>query len=89
MEGSHLPRIYDASTSEARRVDAMVAQRLEQLRVERELSQDAIADYLQCSREQVRKYLSGANRITAGKLHQLATLFEVQVSDLYCSVNGH
>ena len=53
-------------------VDAHVGRRVRELRVLAGLSQDALAQRVGITFQQLQKYESGANRISAGRLWRLA-----------------
>ena len=73
-----------ASNAFIRRVDRLVGQNVRRLRLERGLTQDGIASALGISYQQVQKYESGANRISAGRLFEIARFFGVEVGgDLF------
>lgn len=63
-------------------IDAEIGQRLRLLRVERGLSQDWVAQHLGVSFQQVQKYERGVNRISAGRITQLAKLLKTTPNDL-------
>lgn len=53
------------------------------LRLERRLSQTALADRLGLTFQQVQKYEKGVNRIGAGRLQTIAEIFQVSIGDLF------
>ncbi|MGJ8545394.1 MAG: helix-turn-helix domain-containing protein [Sulfitobacter sp.] len=59
-------------------VDIHVGRRLKQIRNLRRLSQADIAAKLDISFQQIQKYESGANRISASRLFDLAQIFQVE-----------
>ena len=69
-------------------IDSFVGQRIRTLRVERRLSQTAVAGKLGLTFQQLQKYEKGANRISASKLFQIAEVLGVAVADLFDGVAG-
>jgi transcriptional regulator with XRE-family HTH domain len=67
------------ATKRVSAVDQHIAQRLRAKREEMGLSQPEVADAAGISFQQVQKYESGKNRISAGRLWQIAKFFEVPV----------
>lgn len=57
-------------------IDRSVAARLRAARLESGVTQEQTAHVLGVSFQQVQKYESGANRISAGKLFQLSHLYK-------------
>jgi transcriptional regulator with XRE-family HTH domain len=60
--------------------DVEAGRRLRLLRLERNISQQHVADKLGVSFQQVQKYENGVNRISAGRLAQLSDIFSVPVT---------
>ena len=67
-------------------VDLAVGSRLRYLRRKHELSQKDLAGSLGISFQQVQKYEKGVNRISAGRLWQISTIFNVTPNYFYCDV---
>ena len=63
--------------------DVVVGMNVRRLREERSLTQSNLGDALGISYQQAQKYESGANRISAGRLFELAAFFQVPVRDLF------
>jgi transcriptional regulator with XRE-family HTH domain len=63
-------------------VDTAIGARVRIIRLERNLSQSDLADGLGLSFQQIQKYEKGANRISSGRLHQIANILKVNVLDL-------
>jgi transcriptional regulator with XRE-family HTH domain len=84
-----MPTVDPERAAQAHAIDLHVAGRIRALREKRELTCVEVGRHLNVTGEQVRKYESGANRITAGKLAQLARLFKVRIDSLYQGVPGH
>lgn len=67
----------------AHSIDAYVAGRLRGLRLQHGVSQSEIAKEIGVTFQQIQKYEAGINRITAGRLYQIAGLFGVPVQDFF------
>jgi transcriptional regulator with XRE-family HTH domain len=61
-------------------VDRHVAARIRARRLELGMVQEALGEALGVTFQQVQKYEKGTNRISAGRLFEIANLFEVEVS---------
>lgn len=61
-----------------RQVDRHVGARVRELRQHHGLSQTALGEALGISFQQVQKYETGANRVSASRLYQVAALFEAE-----------
>ncbi len=68
-------------------VDIHVGERIRQLRVERGLSQPELAERLGVRYQQFQKYESGANRISAGRLYELARIMGVGLPWFYVGLD--
>lgn len=64
-------------------IDRQVGERLRRRRVSHGITQDEVADILGISYQQVQKYESGANRISAGRLYQMARFLNVDIGQLF------
>src|SRR6202521_1132379 len=58
-------------------IDAKVGARLRMRRLTLEMSRTKVGEALDISYQQVQKYENGTNRISAGRLQQLANLLDV------------
>ena len=67
----------------AKRVDYHVGERIRERRTVMGLTQENLANVLQISYQQVQKYETGANRISAGRLYELAQILKVDVNFLF------
>ena len=67
-------------TTLARRVDAHVGERVRKRRTELGLTQEHLAVALKISYQQVQKYETGANRISAGRLYQIGRKLGLEVA---------
>lgn len=63
----------------AKRVDEHVGERIRQRRTMLGMTQDQLAAALEISYQQVQKYETGANRVSAGRLFEIATFLETEV----------
>ena len=64
-------------------LDAMVGARIRTSRIDRGMSQTALADKIGVSFQQVQKYEKGLNRIGASRLAQIAAVLGISVGDLF------
>ena len=61
----------------AKRADAQVGMRIRKCRVSMGLTQQDVADALKISYQQFQKYERGENRVSAGRLYEIAMRLEV------------
>lgn len=66
------------AVSDANTIDRQVGERIRRRRILLGLTQDQLADALGISYQQIQKYETGANRISAGRLAQIAEVLDVQ-----------
>lgn len=64
----------------AKRVDQYVGERVRQRRTLLGLTQEQLAAALDISYQQIQKYETGANRISAGRLYEIAQELDTEVS---------
>jgi transcriptional regulator with XRE-family HTH domain len=69
-------------------VDVHVGKCIRYIRREREVTQAVLATRLGVSFQQVQKYESAANRVSASRLFQIAEVFGVPVSWFYDGLEG-
>jgi len=69
----------------AKKVDVHVGERLRERRSLMGYTQESLATQLKLSHQQVQKYETGANRISAGRLYELASTLDVPVSYFFDS----
>jgi transcriptional regulator with XRE-family HTH domain len=62
--------------------DHLIGQRIRLLRVERDLSQIELGDQIGVSFQQVQKYEKGTNRLSVGRLGQIAKLLKTTPHEL-------
>lgn len=71
---------YQLMSKLAKRVDDHVGERIRERRTMMGLTQEHLAQALEISYQQVQKYETGANRVSAGRLYEIAQRLEVDVS---------
>ena len=64
----------------AKRVDEHVGERVRERRTQLGLTQEHLASALSISYQQIQKYETGANRVSAGRLFEIAQRLEVSMS---------
>ncbi len=64
----------------AKRVDEHVGERIRERRTMMGLTQENLASALNISYQQVQKYETGANRVSAGRLYEIARRLDVDMS---------
>ena len=64
-------------------LDAMVGAKVRVFRINRGISQTALAEQLGVTFQQVQKYEKGTNRIGASRLSQIATALDISVAELF------
>lgn len=70
-------------------IDIHVGRRLRQRRRLLALTQEKLANAVDIRFQQIQKYESGANRISASRLWSLAKALDVSVSYFFEGMNGH
>lgn len=64
---------------QSKHIDRYVGERIRQRRTEIGLTQEQLAEALEVSYQQIQKYETGANRISAGRLFELAGTLDVEM----------
>jgi transcriptional regulator with XRE-family HTH domain len=64
-------------------VHHIIGNRLRQMRIERDMSQQELGEKLGVSFQQIQKYEKGKNRIDAGRLIAIANVFGCHVEEFY------
>lgn len=64
-------------------IDTFVAERVREYRKELSLAQAQLAERLGVTFQQIQKYEKGTNRISAGRLFQIAEILKVPIQELY------
>lgn len=70
-------------------IDQLIGLQLRKIRKERNLSQEDIAVHLQMSYQQVQKYESGRNRISASTLYYISILLNRPINDFFQLVDSY
>ena len=71
----------------AQAVDLEVARRLRRRRLELGLTQQEMAELIGVTYQQAHKYETGINRISAGRLYQIAQALGVEVGHFFADVD--
>ncbi|MGF1456159.1 MAG: helix-turn-helix domain-containing protein [Alphaproteobacteria bacterium] len=71
---------------EARSYDHLIGRNIRAARVSGRLSQERLADLLGLTFQQIQKYENGSNRVTAGRLCQIARVCGVPIARLFSGV---
>lgn len=61
-------------------VDKLVGRRIREGRHLRNLTQGALAEQIHVKFQQVQKYETGANRVSASRLHEIATALQMPIT---------
>jgi transcriptional regulator with XRE-family HTH domain len=69
-------------------VDAVVGQTIRLLRLQKHLSQTALAQKIGVSFQQVQKYENGTNRVGASRMVQIAQALHVPLESLFQRIDG-
>jgi transcriptional regulator with XRE-family HTH domain len=77
-----------ASRMRPREVDVHVGNRVRVARQARKMTQEGLAHKLGLTFQQVQKYENGKNRISAGRLHQIAIIMGVPITFFFEGVNA-
>ena len=64
-------------------IDRVVGQRIRWRRRELKLTQERLGELLELTFQQVQKYEKGVNRVSASRLHQVATVLGCSVADFF------
>ncbi len=71
------------TSSRATAVDKLVGRNLRVYRLKKGLSQTDLADQLGVSFQQIQKYENGSNRVSSGRLLQVASVMDVPVTAFF------
>jgi transcriptional regulator with XRE-family HTH domain len=77
-----------ASKRGPREVDVHVGNRVRVARQARKMTQEGLAHQLGITFQQVQKYEKGSNRISAGRLHQIAVIMGVPITFFFDGVSA-
>lgn len=67
----------------SRKVDAFVGEKIRERRTELGMTQQNLAAALDISYQQVQKYETGANRVSAGRLYEIARRLDMDVGEFF------
>lgn len=70
-------------------VDIHVGQRIKEIRTVRGLTQSNVADHLGISFQQLQKYETGANRVSASRMFELSKLLNITPAFFFEGLEGH
>lgn len=71
------------------KIDRVVGQRIRWRRRELKLTQEKLGDMLELTFQQVQKYEKGVNRISAGRLFEMANVLNVPIGYFYDGAEEH
>jgi transcriptional regulator with XRE-family HTH domain len=77
------------SALQAAKVDQHVGERIRRRRALLGFTQEQLADTLQISYQQIQKYETGSNRVSAGRLYQIAQRLDVSVAYFFDGLDNH
>ncbi|TVR96875.1 MAG: XRE family transcriptional regulator [Rhodospirillales bacterium] len=80
--------VEERTTIRATDVDRFVGGRIRERRVMLGLSQQQMADMIGVTYQQAHKYERGINRISAGRLYEIAQVLRVPVSYFFDGIDG-
>lgn len=83
-----MPRHKDPTSRAPTRVDIAVGERIRKLRLERNLTLAELGHELEISHQQLQKYETGTNRLSAGMLYAVAKVLRIEIHDLFDDVNA-
>jgi len=81
--GGRLTTMSRRGVKRPRSHDIEEGSRVRALRMERNLTQSALADQLELTFQQIQKYEKGTNRIGAGRLQTIVEIFQVPIAELF------
>ena len=70
-------------------VDRLVGQRVRLARLAKGMSQSGLGDAVGVTFQQIQKYEKGANRVSASKLSEFATILGVDIASFFESAGTH
>ncbi len=79
--------VRDEARREAHAFDLIIGRNIRAVRLERALSQEALAARLGLTFQQIQKYENGSNRITGGRLCQIAQACRIPIARLFVGVS--
>jgi DNA-binding transcriptional regulator YiaG len=83
------PRVKRAlAMTKSAHIDFFVGAQIRKARLNRDLTQEVLADRIGVSYQQLQKYESGFNRVGASRLWQIATALELSISYFFPDGDG-
>jgi transcriptional regulator with XRE-family HTH domain len=82
-------KTVSASREQAERVDAQIGSRIRLMRALVGISQEKLGHLLGLTFQQIQKYEKGTNRISAGRLSEVARVLSVPISSFYEGLSEH
>jgi transcriptional regulator with XRE-family HTH domain len=79
--------MIEINDSDMKTMDKNVGKRIRIRRIEKGLTQQSLANTIGLSYQQVQKYETGSNRVSAGRLFFIAKILEVPVSYFYQEIS--
>lgn len=64
-------------------IDKLIGEKIRLRRLMMGLTQDQLAEALSLSYQQIQKYETGANRVSAGRLYQIADLLDTDIGTFF------
>jgi transcriptional regulator with XRE-family HTH domain len=61
-------------------IDSYVAERIRAVRIASGMSQENLGNKLGVTFQQIQKYERGTNRVSAGRLYHIATIFDLPIA---------
>ena len=77
------PRLTDGARRRAKDIDRHIGSRLRERRLMLGLSQQRVGELIGVTSQQLHKYEAGLNRISAGRLYQIAQTLAVEITYMF------
>ena len=84
-----MDQVEHKGSEQAANVDQHVGERIRRRRTLLGFTQEQLGAALQISYQQIQKYETGSNRISAGRLYQIAQRLDVPVSYFFDGLDAH
>jgi transcriptional regulator with XRE-family HTH domain len=82
------PKQFGRGTGIPNPIDVHVGQRVRARRLLLGMNQETLAKHLQLTFQQVQKYEGGANRVSASRLKEMATILNVPIEYFFADLPG-
>jgi transcriptional regulator with XRE-family HTH domain len=82
-----MPRHTDSTSRAPTPVDIRVGEKIRKLRLDRNLTLAELGLELGISHQQLQKYETGTNRLSAGMLYAVAKVLRIEIHDLFDEVD--